>query len=473
MFRLPIYSTMALLLVCAAITGCGGRGSPTGGGAPPSGTAPIVLAMTDTPPTTVSILSAEVTLTGAALSPGNVSILAAPVTVELTRLQTDLAYLGTADVPAGTYTSLTLTFANPSLTIENDTGSPIGSCASSAICTILPTPSNPSTTFTLSQSLTAAASTAQGLLVDVNLEQLLSPALIPDFKAGTTVSGFTPATNGPPLFEAEDVVGQVNSVDATHNTFTFQNAKAQYSLLVDNTTTFFPSTICASPGFACLQANQILSVDISFRGDGTAVARNVVFEDSSNTETEVEGMIVATNLGSHQFTIVTSNESAALTGLNIGDSATVQYSTSPPTVTVFDFDVFHADSTQITPGLSFGSQTDLFVGQQVQLRRTSSSTGSLINADRVRLRSSRVTATVRTIATPSIFLNNLPFIFSGHGTSEIQAQTSLSTILSENQVVTTLTSIPLNSVVSARGPLFGGGGGTTRTMVATKVVAKP
>ena len=52
--------------------------------------------MTDTPPTTVSILSAEVTLTGATLNPGNVSLFSGSRTIELTRLQTDIAYLATA-----------------------------------------------------------------------------------------------------------------------------------------------------------------------------------------------------------------------------------------------------------------------------------------------------------------------------------------------------------------------------------------
>jgi len=44
-------------------------------------------------------------------------------TIELTRLQTDIAYISTTLVPSGSYTSLALTFSNPILTIENDTGS--------------------------------------------------------------------------------------------------------------------------------------------------------------------------------------------------------------------------------------------------------------------------------------------------------------------------------------------------------------
>jgi hypothetical protein len=469
------FKFIAFLLACGiAFAGCGGR-DLTGGGVPPSGTAPVVLAMTDTPPTNVSVLAAEVTLTGATLGPGNVSLLSIPTTVELTRLKTDMAYLSTTKVAQGSYTSLTLTFANPSLTIENDTGNAIGTCAVGAICTISPTTvANLSKTLTL-PAFTASANTAAGLLVDVNLDTLLSATLGADFGSATTVSEFAPATNGPPLFEAEDVVGQVTSTDTVHNTFAFQNATGQHSLLVDNTTSFFqfPSNVCATPAFGCLHSNQILSVDIGFRSDGTVMARNVVFEDSDSSDAEVEGIVTGTNLGSQQFNIVTLGESAAISGLKIGDTATVQYSLSLPTV--FDVDFAHADSVLInTGGYSFApltSPTDLFVGQQVQVRRNPSSLGAAITADRVRLRSSRVTASVQSIATPNIFLSNLPSLFSGHAITQIEAQTFLPTIFSENERTITLSLIPQAGVVAVRGPLFNVGG--TRTLVATKVVLKP
>ena len=474
MFRSPLNCTILLLIACAALASCGGRGLSSGG-TPPPGTAPVVLTMTDTPPTNVSLLSAEVTLTGATLNPGNVSLLTTPTTVELTRLQTDIAYLGTTNVAPGNYTSLTLTFANPSLTIENDTAAAIGTCGVGAVCTLPPTTiANLSTTITL-PTLMVSATTGAGLLVDVNLENLLSATLGADFKIGTTVSEFTPAVSGAPLIEAEDVVGQVTAMDTAHNTFSFQNATGQFSLLVDNTTTFFqfPSNLCTTPAFACLHTNQILSVDISFRSDGTAVARNVLFEDTDNSDTEVEGIITATNLGAQQFTMVTLAESAMITGLKIGDTATVHFLISPPTS--FDVDFMHADNIQVsTGGFVFAPltvPTELFVGQQVQVRRNPSSTGASITADRVRLRSSRITATAQSIPAPSILLSNLPSIFSGHGITQIQAQTFMPTIFAENGTLINISLIPVSGVVSARGPLFNVS--SARTLVATKVVLKP
>src|SRR5260370_1150130 len=168
MFRIPLKCSILLLSSCVALASCGGRGSSVENGGPP-GTGPVVLGMTDTPPTNVSILSAVVTLTGATLSPGNISLLATPTTLELTRLQTDVAYLSRTNVNVGSYTSLTLTFANPSLTIENDTTSAIGTCGIGAICTIPPTTTaNLSTTITL-PTLTDSSRTGAGRLLDLYL----------------------------------------------------------------------------------------------------------------------------------------------------------------------------------------------------------------------------------------------------------------------------------------------------------------
>jgi hypothetical protein len=241
---------------------------------------------------------------------------------------------------------------------------------------------------------------------------------------------------------------------------------------VDGSTTFFqfPSSACTSTGFACLHANQILSVDIGIRADGTVVARNVLFEDVDSSESEIEGMITSTNVGAQQFTIVALAESPGVSGLQIGDAATVHYAVAPQTP--FDIDFAHADNVQVsTAGFLFAAPTDLAVGQQVFIRRNSASSGNSITADRVRLRSSRITANVGTVSSPNLFLSNIPSIFSGHGVTQIQAQTSVSTILAENNAAIPFTQIPLLGLVSVRGPLFNVSG--TRTLITTKVVLKP
>ncbi len=475
MFRIRLIWPISVLIYCAALAGC--RGNPLVGSQPQNnGNSSVVLAMTDTPPSTVSILSAEVTLTGATLTPGNVSLFSGSTTVELTRLQTDIAYLATAaNIPAGNYTAVTLTFANPSLTIENDTASPIGTCAVGSICTMAPTATaNLSTTVPLT-AFTIASSSTTGLLIDVNLDNLLTASLGADFSAGTSVTPFTPAGFGAPPVGAEDVVGQVGNVNASSNSFTLTNATGSYSLKVDNTSKLFqfPATgACSTPAFACLQNNQILSVDIGIQSDGSILARNILFEDADSSDAEVEGIIASTtNVGSQQFSIVTLGISATGTGLNIGEPVTVQYSVSSQTT--FDVDFTHADNSLVsTTGFLFAAPADLVVGQQVSIRRNSASSGATIKADRVRLQSSRITATVQTIGSGIITLSSLPSIFFGHGgITLIQALTSLPTIYFEIGRTVNISDIGLSNVVSVRGPLFNVSGG--RTLVATKVVLKP
>lgn len=479
MFRVRSILPISVLIFSAALAGCRSN-AQFGSQTQNNGNSSVVLAMTDTPPSTVSFLSAEVTLTGASLSPGNVSLFSGSTTVELTRLQTDIAYLATAaKIPAGNYTSVTLTFANPSLTIENDTASPIVSgtttCAVGSICTMAPTSTaNLSATVPLT-AFTIAASSTTGLLIDVNLDNLLSASLGADFSAGTTVTSFTPAGLGAPPVGAEDVAGQVGNVSASTNTFTLTNATASYSLKADSTSKFFQfptSGACtASAGFACLVNNQIVSVDIAIQSDGSILARNIVFEDADSSDAEVEGTITSTNAGLQQFSMVALGISGTGTGLSIGEPVTVQYSI-PPTTT-FDVDFTHADNLPVSiTGFLFAAPTDLVVGQQVSIRRNSASSATTIKADRVRLRSSRITATVQTIGSGIITLSNLPSIFFGHGgIQQIQALTSVPTIFFEIGRTVNISDIALSNIVSVRGPLFNVSGG--RTVVVSKVVLKP
>jgi len=472
MFRIPLNCTIALLIACTALAGCGGRGTPSGGGGTPPGTAPIVLTMTDTPPTNVSILSAEVTLTGVTLNPGNVSVFSGSRTVELTRLQTDIAYIGTTLVPPGNYNgTITLTFSNPMLTIENDTGSSLATggsnppCAAGAICTIHSVATNLSTTITLSPILAVSPTTGAGLLVDVNLNNLLSATLGADFINGVSISQFTPAGSAAPPVGAEDVVGNVTSTDPTHSKFLLQDGLGARTLVVDNTTTFlhFPAGTCTTFSIACVQANQILSVDISFRTDGTVVARNVLFEDADSSDIEVEGIITKT--GSLTFNMIALAESTAIPSLPIDSLTTVTFTGLTPS----DVDFTHADSTAMDTSaipFSISVPTDVIVGQQVLVRRNPSSSGTSITADRVRLRSTRVTGTITSVGAPFFQLGSLPSIFVPRGTAVIQAQTFAPTIYAGTAIG--FSTLAVNHVASVRGPLFANSG--SPTLVATKVL---
>jgi hypothetical protein len=470
MLRMRFIRVVCGLVAFTALAGCGGTGQ-FGSGGQNNGNSSVVLAMMDSPPSLVTILSAEVTLTGATLSPGNVSVLSGPVTVELTRLQTDLAYLGTAaKIPAGSYTTLTLTFANPSLTIENDTGAPIAGCADLAVCKFAPTTSTMSAIVPLT-SFSIASSSTTGLLIDVNLDTLLNPSLVADFNAATSVFPFTPGGMGAPPVGAEDVVGHVVSPNTSANTFTLTNAEASYALKVDGTTTFFQFPSCPTPGISCLQANQILSVDIAIQSDGSLLARNIVFEDADSSDVEIEGVITSTNAASDQFSMVVHTVSGSGTGLSTGQTATIQYAVSP---SPFAIDFLHADNNPIslsTSGFLFSTQADLMTGQEVSIRRHGTLAGGQIQADRVLLRSSRFTGNVQANASNILTIPSPSLISSHGGSSTIQAQTYGPTIFFDIGHTIIISNIGLGESISVRGPLFNLN--NERTLAASKVVVQP
>lgn len=136
---LPLGFVAVFLAACG---GAGPRPQPS-----PGATVPVSLTLRDTPPAGVTILSFEIMLTGTVLQPGAVSLLSKPIEVELTQLQIETAFLNTAKAAPGTYSSITATFANPELTILNNSGGAIGGCANGAVCELKPSLSPGSVTY--------------------------------------------------------------------------------------------------------------------------------------------------------------------------------------------------------------------------------------------------------------------------------------------------------------------------------------
>lgn len=136
---------LGLTVVFAALfmAACGGQSSTPA----LNRAATLGLTIRDNPPAGVTVLSFEISVTGASLQPADasqpkVSLLASPVEIELEKLQTNSAFLSIQGVAPGTYSTLTITFANPELTILNQSGQPIlvgtQACANGQICELKP-----------------------------------------------------------------------------------------------------------------------------------------------------------------------------------------------------------------------------------------------------------------------------------------------------------------------------------------------
>src|ERR1019366_7205380 len=91
---------------------------------------PVTMSVQDSPPAGVTVLSFQIQITSASLQPSPagspvVPLLAKPTDVELEHLQSEPALLGSLNVPAGTYTSVTVAFTSPRMVIFNSTAAPI------------------------------------------------------------------------------------------------------------------------------------------------------------------------------------------------------------------------------------------------------------------------------------------------------------------------------------------------------------
>jgi hypothetical protein len=468
-------NSILILALSAVLTGCHGNPHETGAGSSGGGgtvttTTPVDLLLTDSPPSGITPLSFEVTLQSAELEPGNVSLLLAPQNEEITRLQTETAMLSTTEVAVGSYTSVQITYANPSLTFENNTGASIVAggitCTAGSVCTISPTATNQTTTLTFPSALAVSVSAPQAVQLDLNLANLFSSALAADFTAGSSVTAVSPSS-ADLLGAVEDYVGQVEAVSTANSTVTIGNSLSALTAYVNSATAYldFPTGTCPTPAFSCLADAQIVSADVSVQPNGTLLAEHIYFKDANSSETEVEGVITAINLVTQQFTYVVLNESATVAGLGIGSIATAHWNVAPVTTT-FAPDDMGLDTT----GYLFAIPADLMVGQEVSVLRNTSSAGLSLNADRVLLRGSRITAAVSGgTSFPNLTLTALPSFFGAAGTSQLTV--TVSTTLGQTEYsgnATVFSEIGPGAIVSVRGQLFPNAG--TPTVLASKVV---
>jgi hypothetical protein len=408
---------------CVLLAACGGSTNPVPMGN--ANTIPMSLTIGDTPPTGVAVLFFEATITGASLQPLSgkplVTVMTTPVEVEFGHLQTDTAFLSLANVAADTYSSLTLTFGNPVLTVVNHSGGMVGgTCADNTVCQLMP--SLTSSSVTLSGApfpITLDTDSVFGLKLDLNVNSSVQGDL--SINPAVTVAHVTQrhaSDEGQEMENLDELEGQVTGVGT--NQFTLMNARSpqSFTINVDGNTTFqdFDRAACtANPeDFTCVKTGQILDVDLREDGTGTMLAKRVEFEENAS-EQAIKGTITSVD-STTQFHMVVFREEPDVNGISEGSQVVV---TIAPNATFQvgreemgefgGFDIF---------GFSFASGMDLLVGQDVQIRPgTVTSAGSVITVttDLVRLWPSQITGQVGTInsSNGTFTLTNLSPLFTG------------------------------------------------------------
>lgn len=372
-------------------------------------TAPFTLGVGYQPPSGITVLSLQVTITGAVLQPGNVSLIDAPVTVDLARLQADNGLLASVKVPTGSYESLVLTFANPEMTIFDGQGG-IANCSPGTICEFQPALS--ASSVTLDPGLTLTTDTPGFIELEFPLNGLLPTNSSLNLAALTFVD--------PPAVQSDvqqiplnTVAGVVTEIGSNQLTMTTMNGESLSVNVAGGTQFAFPTSICSSDTFSCFAKGQIISTDMSLLGSGAVQANRITFEDGSG-DPVIEGVIVAiANANPAEFTIVVHGETPDTSGLSIGNLAKVTLETQ--TAYVVD-----SDGLTIPSAYTFSAPSDLVVGQEVLVRGNSVqvSTGSnpsiAISTDQLILRQSQWTATIGLVnqGSAAFSLTSLPDLFT-------------------------------------------------------------
>ena len=420
------------------------------------GTAPVSLTITDTPPAGVTLLSFEVTLTGATLNPGSVDLLAGkgPMQIEVKRLETESAFVSTASVPPGTFTSLALTFANPELTFKNDMGTTLAGCAPGAVCEIKPIGALTSTANLPGSGLVIMANSPTGIQVDVDPNTILTGTLGVDFNLAGAVSvqelRMKPAGE---LDDLDDLRGIVRNLDSANKRFTLDTSNGALAVTTDGNTGF-DFDECAADNFTCVQNNQAIEVDAELMAGGAFLARKIGFEDEAEDD-EVQGIVVEIDDPMH-FEMVVLDELRSVNNVNNGNPIIV-------TVSGSRFQV-KADGFQIPSTLqgNFEGAMDtsqLLPGQMVQIRLAQPANPGppvTVTANRVRLRTTQLTANVKagSLQPPNFSVDMLPALFTGNNVRSIHVQTSSDT---EFEAVSGVSGLADGNTVSLRGLLFNNG----------------
>jgi hypothetical protein len=290
-----------------------------------------------------------------------------------------------------------------------------------------------------------------GLLVDLNLDKIISTALGVDFSGlGNVTISQLPIPGQPTgqLEEIEDLFGKVANKGT--NTFDLQLTQGSITgIQVDNNTKFQDFVNCTAnpPNFSCMNNGDMVEVDLRLMAGGALVATKIERENEQANEEDLEGILVSTNLATSTFQMVVVEDLSSLANVDVGSPVTVHV---PPGTS------FRMDNDGLsTSGFTFGAFTDLLVGQNVQVRRVSGdgSSATPIETDRVRLRMSRFTAKVKTKIDANTFTVDTSTIglFNSAGITEITVNTSSQTAFKN---IASVSALNVGDTVSLRGLLF-------------------
>jgi len=447
-FSVLLFSIFSASACSGPKGGVGCVGMACGGG---NGTVAVTM-VADTLPANPSLLTFQVTITSLKFtSSGSSSTtvnLSPALTVDLMRLQTDSAFLGTfANIPAVQYTSVTLVLTgNANITFLNDTGATLSSCPASTICPLsLAASSNP----VANLSFTVTQSAVTGIGIDLNFATALSisgTSLALNFSNSNVLSAFTlPRANSNlasgQLDLMQDFTGVVSlsnsTVTITPATVTGHGpiaATASSSTIYDPDPTGALCPTGTTQLNSCVSSNQAASMDVILKSDGTLAIQEI--EPLLGTlQDTVEGIVVSINSGNQtQFTLVVTNlipmaQNSLIGTLKIGDGFTVNLANAMKPFLVDTKGLPVASQFAAVFG-NFANQSNtsaLHLGQTVAVHVIAPFTAAIgttlasATSDTVTLRWTRFTAATSAASTPAFSITGFPSFFNATGIAQVES----------------------------------------------------
>jgi len=486
-------NVLASLLSISAISlvSCSGPKNstpPPGGG----GTTTLSLTLTAaplTPPPNTNLLSFivdvnTITLTSSTGTNVNIPLNATSFSVDLTKLQSDSAFLGTlATVPAGSYASITVSLSNPVVTFCTQTASNTG-CAFGSVTKISGAAAAPKIT-TTPFPLTISANQKIGLAINfnpanaltVNTSQVVTAVNLAASNV-LSASALPPAASSLATGQLDfvgDVTGVVTAVNTATPSVTVQTATGGSLTAIANSSTIFSpncTTFNLSLTFSsCVVKGDVASLDMALNSDGTLT---LVEYDPLETTTGdwIEGIITSTPSSTTQFQLVANNlvlsTTSSLIGsaLPLGSPVNITIPTSPqPQPFAVDTKGFVVPSAD-----PFTNRTDtsaLVPGQTVAARVTaftaaSGATLATASTNFLFLRFTRVTGSVASVAPPNTFtIQSLPTFFGLTTPVTVQLSTGSPSTIFDG--VTSSSNLTVGQTVSINALYFGPPVGLTST----------
>jgi len=487
-----VYSS-SLSLFTLGLVACSGKSSQPctvncGGGG--SATLSVVLTAAPlTPPPNTNLLSFLVDINTITLTPTtgaavNIPLNATALGVDLTKLQSDSIFLGTSGtVPAGSYSSITISITNPVVTFCTQTAGNTG-CAANSVASVSGAAAAPKIT-TAPFPLTVSAAQKTGLAINFNLGNTLTvsasqPQVVTAVNLAAanvlSASALPPTASSlasGPLAFIEDVTGVITAVNATSQSITVHTAtRGSLTALANSSTVFSPNCTAFNLSLSfssCVAQGHVASLDLLLNSDGTFT---LLEYDPLDTTTKdwVEGIVTSTPSSTTQFQIVTNDLVLSTSNSLIGTSLPLA---SPVNISlVASPQPFVVDSKGLViPTNAFSGRADtsaLAPGQTVAARITAFKAGSGSNfatasADFLYLRFTRVTGTVATVAPPNTFtMQSFPPFFAL--TTPITVQLSTGSPSTNFDGVSGSSNLIVGQTVSINALYFGPPVGLTSTL---------